>query len=241
MSSEEGPVAWLRKQIEADMAAAKIISDGGFSPERWDTEPPGQVNPVDIPQNDAVTAALGCAPEYICGWVQLVAYGKLNNEADEAYCRDSEAPFALVDNGRREFDHIIRHDPRNVVADCEAKLAILDEHYILTSGDRNPDYEEFSVVPWGAKGGAGDRGSGCVTCHYYGMGGVKGYGVCRTVRSLASAYKHRPGYREVWTLGIDSQLLVDPYRQQSVSTQPRDRLLEGVGLLLGVDGQATHP
>jgi hypothetical protein len=192
------PVAWLRAQIEADLAAARIINAGGFSPQRWDTEPPGQVNPDDIPQSDAVTAALGCDPEYICGWVQIVAYDKLNNEPDEAYGRDSEAPFALVDNGRREFEHIIRHDPRNVVADCEAKLAILDEHYILRSSDTNEAYEEFSVVPWGVKGGSGDQDSGCVTCHYYGMGGVKGYGICRTVRLLLAAYKHRSGYDERW-------------------------------------------
>ena len=49
-SEEEGPVAWLRREIEADLAAAKIIGAGGFAPERWDTEPPGQVNPEDIPE-----------------------------------------------------------------------------------------------------------------------------------------------------------------------------------------------
>ena len=132
--SEPDVAAWTRKQIEADLSAARIINAGGFSPQRWDTEPPGQVNPDDIPQSDAVTAALGCDPECICGWVQIIAYDKLNNEPDNAYCRDSGAPFALVDNGRREVDHIIRHDPRNVVADCEAKLAILEEH--ASDGDR---------------------------------------------------------------------------------------------------------
>ena len=88
------------------------------------------------------------------------------------------------------------NDPQDTIARCEAELAILDEHFILTNENRIEAYEEFSVVPWGAKGGAGDQGSGCVTCHYYGMGGVKGYGICRTVRLLASGYKHRPGYRE---------------------------------------------
>jgi Family of unknown function (DUF6221) len=90
------------------------------------------------------------------------------------------------------------NDPRDTIARCEAELAILDEHYILTNDDRSPDYEEFSVVPWGAKGGAGDQGCGCVACHYYAQGGVKGYGICRTVRLLGSAYKHQPGYREEW-------------------------------------------
>jgi len=88
------------------------------------------------------------------------------------------------------------NDPQDTIARCEAELAILYENYILTNENRNEKYEEFSVVPWGEKGGAGDRGSGCVTCHYYGMGGVKGYGICRTVRLLAGGYRRRPGYRE---------------------------------------------
>ena len=169
VGSEEEPVAWLRKTIKDDLAAAMIISAGGFAPERWDTEPPGQVNPEDIPQSDAVTAALGVEPEYICGWVELVAYDKLNNEPDERYGRDSEAPFALIDNGRREFDHVIRHDPRNVVADCEAKLAILDEH-----GDEHMCFKNsHDGNTWA------------------------GYdGDCKIVRLLASGYRHRPGYRE---------------------------------------------
>jgi len=168
-SDEEEPVAWLRKTIEGDLAAAKIISSGGFDPQRWDTEPPGQVNPAHIPQDVAVTAALGCVPEYICGWVQLVAYDKEIGEPDEAYCRDSGTPFALVDNGRREFDHIIRHDPRNVVADCEAKLAILNEH-----GGEHMCYENTR--------------DGNTWAWYIGD--------CRVIRQMASAYKHKPGYRE---------------------------------------------
>ena len=142
VSSEEEPVAWLRKQIEADLAAAKIISSGGFSPERWDTEPPGQVNPEKIADSEQVNAALGLEPEdfpaWSPSWVQLAAYSKLNNEPDEKYGRDSDAPFALVNNGRREFEHIIRHDPRNVAADCEAKLAILDEHRLVLADHGEP-------------------------------------------------------------------------------------------------------
>lgn len=175
--------AWTRKQIEADLAAAMIISAGGFSPERWDTEPPGQVNPEDIPQSDAVTAALGCDTDAICGWVQVVAYGKLNNEPDEEYRRDSTGPVALIDNGRREVEHIIRHDPRSVVADCEAKLAILDEHKGVAS--------EY--------GGHGFK-SGEMACDSCGTDD-SWYGVaypCRTVRLVAAGYRHRSGYQEAW-------------------------------------------
>jgi hypothetical protein len=172
--SEPDVAAWTRKQVEADLAAAMIISAGGFSPQRWDTEPPGQVNPDDIPQNDAVTAALGVEPEYICGWVQLVAYGKVNIEPDEAYGRDSEAPFALVDNGRREFDHIIRHDPRNVAADCEAKLAILDLCAEAIEAGRIPPGATWS-----------DDAAGAAVAE-------------RVVLLVAACYRHRPGYQEAW-------------------------------------------
>ena len=194
MSSEVEPVAWLRKTIEGDLAAAKIIGTGGFAPQRWDTEPPGQVNPEHIPASDQVSAALGLDREEAPGgWGEIVAYDRLNNEPPERDGRDSTAPVMLVDSGRREFDHIIRHDPRNVVADCEAKLAILETHHILHRYDRSEAYEEFSVTPH-----PGARGCdfGCVTCHYRGMGGVWGQGYCLTVRQLASAYRHRPGYRE---------------------------------------------
>ena len=82
------------------------------------------------------------------------------------------------------------NDPQDTIARCEAELAILDEHYILASDDRNPDYEEFSVV----KIGGADSDRGCVTCHYYAQGGEKGYGICRTVRLLAGGYRYRPGF-----------------------------------------------
>lgn len=82
------------------------------------------------------------------------------------------------------------------IADCEAKLAILDEHYILRPGDTNPRYEQYSVIepPFPS------RGCGCVTCHYGAQGGVHGYGICRTVRLLLGAYRHREGYDEKWLL-----------------------------------------
>ena len=88
--------------------------------------------------------------------------------------------------------HIAASDPQDTIARCEAELAILDEHYILFKGSSDEKWEEFSVV---SIGGA-DKDHGCVTCHYYGMGGVKGYGICRTVRLLAAGYKHHPGYAE---------------------------------------------
>lgn len=96
--------------------------------------------------------------------------------------------------GDWQFDHIAANDPQDTIARCEAELAILDAHYIIWRHDRSEAYEEFSVVSIGAA----NQDHGCVTCHYYGQGGVKGFGYCRTVRHLAYGYRHWSGYRETW-------------------------------------------
>jgi hypothetical protein len=85
---------------------------------------------------------------------------------------------------------------REVTARCEAELAILDEHYILTSDDKNPDYEEFCVYRFPSHG----YDFGCVCCHYYAQGAVRNYGYCRTLAAVASAYRHREGYTEHWAV-----------------------------------------
>lgn len=94
--------------------------------------------------------------------------------------------------------HIALNDPQDVIARCEAELAILGEHYIFTKQDRSERYEEFSIVTAGIPGGAGDQGMGCVTCHYTGFGAVKAFGICRTVKAVASGYRHRDGYAQHW-------------------------------------------
>lgn len=67
--------------------------------------------------------------------------------------------------------HIVRHGPQDVIADCEAKLAILERHL----GD-----------PDSAIGGAW-----CVVCDFQHL-------PCPTVRLMASGYRYRPGYQEAW-------------------------------------------
>jgi hypothetical protein len=90
--------------------------------------------------------------------------------------------------------HIARNDPRAVIADCEAKLRLLDEHYILVRGEKWPDeYDEFSVM---TNHTANDRG--CITCHYMSQGCVRAVGCCVTVRLLASCYQHLEGYQPKW-------------------------------------------
>ena len=168
-------VAWLRQQISGDLTAAQIIGAGGFEPQRWDTEPPGLVNPPSIRARAQINVALLPDPEdrlmreCLPGWVQIVSYDRMLGEPPERDCRDDDLPVALVADGRREFDHIIRHDPRNVVADCEAKLAILGRYARQAAKYGENCMEEDRI--WVLE---------------------------PVVRLLASGYRHREGFKEEW-------------------------------------------
>ena len=120
--------------------------------------------------------------------------GEVHDGHDEQVVYDEGSPNTA------QALHIALNDPQDTIARCEAELAILDEHYILYRGDTNELYEEFSVCyPPGIPG----LNCGCVTCHYIGHGGVNEYGICRTVKFLASGYQHPPGYREEdWKPGV---------------------------------------
>ena len=88
-----------------------------------------------------------------------------------AFTRDRQ-----VENG----EHMARQNPLNVIADCEAKLAILAEH-----------------AQWGA-GGPCKRCADWSTGGVFDIQGVLCLWPCQTVRSLASAYRHREGYADHW-------------------------------------------
>jgi hypothetical protein len=167
-------VAWLREQITADLEAARIVGAGGFEPQRWDTDPPGQVNPAPAPYGDQINAVLVPDPEdrrdreSLPGWVEVVSYDRMLGKPPEADCRDDDLPVALIGDGRREVDHICRHDPRNVVARCEAELAILDEcDLLLKVGIAFPDEAGVESAE-------------------------------RIMRLIGAAYRHRDGYLEEW-------------------------------------------
>lgn len=86
---------------------------------------------------------------------------------------------------RPELRHIAQHDPQDVIARCEADLAVLKWHQPVNTGTRGrldcliccpPDYEHGRHIyeDW----------------------------PCRTIRLLAWGYRHRDGYPEVagdWT------------------------------------------
>ena len=81
--------------------------------------------------------------------------------------------------------HIALHDPQDVIADCEAKLATLDEH--------TPDYLSMYGSPGPPQ---------CKTC----ITDRSGYEEhwegdpwpCLTLRLLARTYRHREGYADHW-------------------------------------------
>jgi Family of unknown function (DUF6221) len=185
-------VTWLRATIEGDKQAALIISSGGFAPERWDTDPPGQVNPARMAQAVQIDALLTGDDEddeddplfrpdgY---WVALYSYERENNEPESARVREGYLPVVIVNDGRREADHIRRHDPRSIVARCEAELAILDEHAQVPAG-----YRGEGIL-------AGEYG--CRVCHCHEQG-TDPEGACHTVRLLGAGYRHRAGYRVEW-------------------------------------------
>jgi hypothetical protein len=170
-SSEEEPVAWLRRQIEARLALAREAAErtdghwwrrmadaGHYDDHRL--EPVGHLwagEPVPDVDGD------------VFGGEEIVVY-------DEG--RPSDV----------QFDHIAANDPQDTIARCEAELAILDEH--ASDGDRiDPECV-----------GCAARHPASCECGWQSAGGQHWRTAapypCRTVRLLASGYKHRPGYRE---------------------------------------------
>jgi hypothetical protein len=96
-----------------------------------------------------------------------------NAEHDEVLAADGERVadgFALSGNQlRNTVDHIVFNDPRQIIADCEADLAILDDH---------------------------DGSHECASVEDNCMWILDGD--CPTVRRIASRYRHRPGYLPEW-------------------------------------------
>jgi hypothetical protein len=78
--------------------------------------------------------------------------------------------------------HIARHDPARVLAECEAKRAIVEAHPIRAG------WEDADM---------NDRGAGCETCGHSEEYSDTG-GACETLRILATVYSDHPDYREEW-------------------------------------------
>ena len=102
-----------------------------------------------------------------------------NAEHDEVLAEDGERVadgFALSGNQlRNTVDHIVFNDPRQIIADCEADLGILDDHEPGWAG-----LKRDVRVCMACDAERGDRWP------------------CRTVRRIAAGYQYRPGYRPEW-------------------------------------------
>lgn len=102
-------------------------------------------------------------------------------EDDLKRWRDAEA--AYLPGVPREGDWLWS-EAREHAEQAEARLAVLAEHEIVPAG-----YESALTA----------YTVGCRVCDYddaYGQ--VSPTGPCRTVRLLASGYRHRPGYQDRW-------------------------------------------
>ena len=78
---------------------------------------------------------------------------------------------------REQFEHMEANDPRDVIARCEAELALLDEH-----GPFDPESDWLRDF--------------CATCGHLDRNRVAF--PCRTVRLVGHGYRFRPGYSEAW-------------------------------------------
>lgn len=87
-------------------------------------------------------------------------------------------------------EHIARHDPARVLAECAAKRRIVEDHFLMDGGA--PE-----TYPYMAEGYGEPRivYPGCAVCHRDASPSRHG---CDTVRVLAVPYADHPDYLEEW-------------------------------------------
>lgn len=155
-------VAWLRGQIEGDKALALLACCQGDGV--WAVRHDG----CDEECPDPCPKAGQCHAGYC--W----------------HCTVEGDSICIYDEGGHDGDqaaHIARHDPQDVTAGCEAKLAILDEHGLYDVND-----EAYCRI-------CGD----CPQVPY----------PCRTVSLLAAGFRHREGYARFWGTPVTHTLTED--------------------------------
>lgn len=95
----------------------------------------------------------------------------------------SESIWVKHDLDGKRTAHIARHDPARILAEVEAKRAILAEHKHVPATE--PSTHDF----------------GCQICAYDRGDYVQyGWGWCKTVLLLAAPYAGRPGFKDEWRL-----------------------------------------
>jgi hypothetical protein len=146
--------AWLRAQVEADKAAAEAAPG-----EHWSV-----FTEVDI----------AGASVYDEQWVLL--YPKRYDHDKPLSAEPGATGPQYIEHRRNELAaHIAIHDPRDVIADCDAKLAALDLCERVIRDDAEDHDDCGAASSW------------------------TGFAVARlTVQLLASGYRHRDGWQEEW-------------------------------------------
>lgn len=112
---------------------------------------------------------------------------------DEAVARSSpdveRKSDAAVFTSLREPTGTVEFDPARVLAECEAKRRIVEEH---------PIYQGPRILEVDSTG----TDFGCELCHcvdpVHADGIIESLGYCTTLRSVASVYADHPDYREEW-------------------------------------------
>ena len=166
-------VTWLRGAVTARLVLARKATPGP-----WAREATGDKG-----------------NSWAAGFVMGEDENPLSGEVEHGRGVVIDGVCESIDGHLSDGAHIAANDPQDTIARCEAELDILNAHYILHREDRSEEYAEYSVTP---HPGAHGCDFGCVSCHYRGLGGVWGQGVCYTVRRMALGYRHWPGWKEKW-------------------------------------------
>jgi hypothetical protein len=144
---------------------------------------------------ERLSSACGLAAIGSGHWVAVKNAG-LDWTVHDALGGTLQAPAMADCWGEAPAQFIAGNDPQDVIARCEAELAILDEH-----AEGGPD--ELRHGHWEGHGSnerwIRDEPNDCPVCVYPGFStSIHEEEPCKTVRLLASGYRHRPGYAEHW-------------------------------------------
>ena len=172
--STDGAVAWLRRAVLARLEMARKADTG----ERWEADRRyGAAWDVDL------KPSLGPVASPESGWEASLG---IEN------CDDFENPRFLA-MFILHAQHVAANDPRQIIADCESDLTILDLHV-----PANPA-EDYDHPDWLECAECGPNSPGGNFMAAPGDGDT--WWPCRTIHLLASGYRYRLGYAEHWGNG----------------------------------------
>lgn len=159
-------VAWLRAQIESDKAAGEAATPGP-----WAWEATGEKD-----------------SSWAVGLVQDEAGNTLSGQIEPGEGIIIDGVGEGIDGNLADAAHIALHNPAEAVADCEAKLAILDLYARINEDDER-SHEAF------LRNGE--------------FSGLAHDTARQFVSLLAAGYRHRGGYARFWGTPVTHTLTED--------------------------------